>query len=109
VLESAKPTPNIRKAPKSNDKIDINTSNAFDIKDKIAGGDSITTNPGWGGILSNLEYFDRSLNAREIYERYRSGFTGAGGLLGGLGEDISKFNMKVSFLQDDVEVSQFKI
>jgi hypothetical protein len=101
----------IRKAPKNNDIIDINTSNAFDIKDKIAGGTSSvnTTKKGWGGILSNLEYFDRSLNAREIYERYRAGFTGAGGLLGGLGEDISKFNMKVSFLQDDVEVSQFKI
>ena len=101
----------VREAPKSNDIIDINTSNAFDIKDKIAGGTSSgsTTKKGWGGILSNLEYFDRSLNAREIYERYRAGFTGAGGLLGGLGEDISKFNMKVSFLQDDVEVSQFKI
>lgn len=101
----------VREAPKNNDIIDINTSNAPDIIKNIAGGSSSgdTTKKGWGGILSNLEYFDRSLNAREVYERYRSGFTGSGGLLGGLGEDISKFNMKVSFLQDDVEVSQFKI
>ena len=99
----------VRKAPKNTDSIDINTSNAFDIKGEIAGKNDSSKPQGWGGIISNVEYFDRSLNAREIYERYRSGFTGAGGLLGGLGEDISKFNMKVSFLQDDVEVSQFKI
>lgn len=105
---------NLLKAPKQNDKIDINQSSSADIY-------TITTTTtdktitqgvspdGWAGILSNVEYFDRSLNAREVYERYRSGFTGAGGILGGLGEDVSKFNMKVSFLQDDKEVSQFKI
>ena len=91
----------MRKSPKANDKIDINQSTSSD----NANNDMTT----WAGILSNVEYFDRALNAREVYERYKSGFTGAGGLLGGLGEDISKFNMKVSFLQDDVEVSQFKI
>tara|TARA_B100001093_G_scaffold196346_1_gene188720 strand:- start:939 stop:1754 length:816 start_codon:yes stop_codon:yes gene_type:complete len=98
---------NLLKAPKQNDKIDINQSSSADIKTN--GSNSDISKSGWAGILSNVEYFDRSLNAREVYERYRSGFTGAGGILGGLGEDVSKFNMKVSFLQDDKEVSQFKI
>ena len=56
---------------------------------------------GFAGHLSKLEYFGRGLNPREVYERYRSGFsdTGAGG------ETLSKFNLKIAFLQDDKEVS----
>ena len=56
---------------------------------------------GFAGHLSKLEYYGRGLNPREVYERYRSGFsdTGAGG------EALSKFNLKIAFLQDDKEVS----
>ena len=56
---------------------------------------------GFAGHLSKMEYYGRGLNPREVYERYRSGFsdTGAGG------ETLSKFNLKIAFLQDDKEVS----
>ena len=55
---------------------------------------------GFAGHLSKMEYYGRGLN-QKVYERYRSGFsdTGAGG------ETLSKFNLKIAFLQDDKEVS----
>lgn len=56
---------------------------------------------GFAGHMTKLEYFDRSLNPREVYERYKNGF-GEGGAAG---EMMSKFNLKIAFLQDDKEVS----
>jgi len=56
---------------------------------------------GFAGHMTKLEYFDRGLNPREVYERYRGGF-GEGGAAG---EMMSKFNLKIAFLQDDKEVS----
>ena len=60
---------------------------------------------GFAGHMTKLEYFDRTLNPREVYERYKSGF-GEGGAAG---EMMSKFNLKIAFLQDDQEVSGLTI
>jgi hypothetical protein len=60
---------------------------------------------GFAGHMTKLEYFDRSLNPREVYERYKAGF-GEGGAAG---EMMSKFNLKIAFLQDDKEVSGLTI
>ena len=64
-----------------------------------------TANTGFAGHMTKLEYFDRSLNPREVYERYKAGF-GEGGAAG---EMMSKFNLKIAFLQDDKEVSGLTI
>ena len=60
---------------------------------------------GFAGHMTKLEYFDRALNPREVYERYKAGF-GEGGAAG---EMMSKFNLKIAFLQDDKEVSGLTI
>lgn len=57
------------------------------------------------GYTSNFKYLPTSVNPREAYAIYREGF-GSGNWLSGM---FSKYRIKMSFLEDNVEVNSFEM
>jgi|TARA_B110000483_G_scaffold62274_1_gene77490 hypothetical protein len=59
----------------------------------------------FNGYTSNFKYLSKSINPREAYAIYREGF-GSGNWLSGM---FSKYRIKMSFLEDNVEVNSFEM
>lgn len=57
------------------------------------------------GYTSNFKYLPKSVNPREAYAIYREGF-GSGNWLSSM---FSKYRIKMSFLEDNVEVNSFEM
>ena len=57
------------------------------------------------GYTSNFKYIPNSINPREAYAIYREGF-GSGNWLSSM---FSKYRIKMSFLEDNVEVNSFEM
>jgi len=57
------------------------------------------------GYTSNFKYLPKSINPREAYAIYREGF-GSGNWLSSM---FSKYRIKMSFLEDNVEVNSFEM
>ena len=64
----------------------------------------ITPEGGFSGFTSNIQYFDDATNPQEAYNIYRRGFGDS--LLGGL---MSKYQIRISFLEDNVEQGSIEI
>lgn len=64
----------------------------------------ITPGGGFSGFTSNAKYWDNSTNPQEAYNIYKEGFGGS--ILGNL---FSKYKIKVSFLEDNIEAGSFQI
>ena len=73
---------------------------------KIDSSASVHVTPGGGfsGFTSNCQYWDNSTNPQEAYNIYKAGFGGS--ILGNL---FSKYKIKVSFLEDNIEAGSFQI
>ena len=64
----------------------------------------ITTNGGFDGWTSNLEYFAKPLNPQQAYDIYKKGY--GGGCILGLFE---KYKIKVAYLVDNKEEGSLEI
>jgi hypothetical protein len=64
----------------------------------------ITPEGGFSGYTSNIQYFADSTNPQQAYDIYRNGYGSS--VLGGI---MSKYQVKVSFLEDNVEQGSIQI
>ena len=64
----------------------------------------ITPEGGFSGYTSNIQYIADSTNPQQAYDIYKKGYGDS--ILGGL---MSKYQLKVSFLEDSVEQGSFEI
>lgn len=66
---------------------------------------STDVEPSFEGYTSNFKYLPTSVNPREAYAIYREGF-GSGNWMSSM---FSKYRIKMSFLEDNVEVNSFEM
>jgi len=64
----------------------------------------ITPDGGFSGFTSNIQYLSVSSNPQQAYNIYKDGMGGSF-----LGDMMSKYSLKVSFLEDNQEQSSFQI
>ena len=74
---------------------------------KVGTGSDVFVTPGggFGGFVSNFQYFARAVNPRQAYAIYREG-PGTGSFVGDL---FNRYRIKIAFLKDNSEVNSFEI
>ena len=72
----------------------------YNTKDLVVGGKT----DGFSGFTSKLEYWSRAIGPRKAYEVYKEGY--GQGLFSGL---LDKYRLKLSFMNDGVEVNSLEI
>ena len=65
---------------------------------------TLTPDGGFSGYTSKLRYYARSINPREAYEIYKEGFSDSW-----LGENASKYKVKLAFFSDGQEMNSWSI
>ena len=81
--------------PKADQSIKIT-----DVNETASGADS--SNKGFSGYLSKVNYYSTSMNTREAYQLYKEGYGG-----GFFGSFFNRFKLKFAFMQDNQEKSSF--
>jgi hypothetical protein len=75
--------------------------------DLVMPGSGDSVNPSFKGYTSNFKYIPSAVNPREAYAIYREGFgSGSGNWLSGM---FNRYRIKMSFLEDNVEVNSFEL
>lgn len=64
----------------------------------------LTPGGGFSGFTSKLRYYARAINPREAYEIYKEGFSDSW-----LGENASKYKLKLAFFSDGTEMNSWSI
>jgi len=65
---------------------------------------ALTPGGGFSGYTSNFEYKGNSINPREAYNIYKSGYGG-----GGIGAFFNKYRLKFAFMEDNKEINSLEI